>query len=118
MPKYQKGDKFIIELDKEVRDGNDIYYGLKGFGNVFFSEKRLDAFEKYENKIDKNFKPGDVIYDGELFAVVTRVYSIEKFDIMYSDGSCGEESTAGWEKTGRRVESLKTLMKEIEENYE
>ena len=52
MYKYQKSDKFVIEIDevfnKDIINGTKELYRIKGFSSLVFDDKGLDKLQRYE----------------------------------------------------------------------
>lgn len=61
MSKYKKGDKFVIEIDKELgTNENGSIYKIKGFNALVFDDFGLDKLEKIERKSD-DIRIGDIV---------------------------------------------------------
>ena len=52
MNKYEKGDKFIIEIDKVITDGTFKIYKIKNTNTLYLFDSQLDKLER----IKKNSK--------------------------------------------------------------
>lgn len=59
MNKYEKGDKFIIEIDKVITDGIFKIYKIKNTNTLYLFDSQLDKLEQ----IRKNSENEDVLIE-------------------------------------------------------
>lgn len=91
------------------------------FKNFSASEvvEKLKAYEEQKNQEeDSEIKVGDeVIYrHGELTGIVTSIYKTKKFDILWNDGSVGQEKNiSDFKKTGRTFPEIVAVLKKMQE---
>lgn len=53
MSKYKKGDRFIIEINKVLKDGPFTVYKIKGVNWVYLYDAQLDRLEKERRQRDE-----------------------------------------------------------------
>ena len=46
MDKYEKGDKFIIEIDKVITDGTFKIYKIRNTNTLYLFDSQLDKLER------------------------------------------------------------------------
>lgn len=59
MNKYEKGDKFIIEIDKVITDGTFKIYKIRNTNTLYLFDSQLDKLER----IKKNSENEDVLIE-------------------------------------------------------
>lgn len=59
MNKYEKGDKFIIEIDKVITDGIFKIYKIRNTNTLYLFNSQLDKLER----IKKNSENEDVLIE-------------------------------------------------------
>lgn len=59
MNKYEKGDKFIIEIDKVITDGIFKIYKIRNTNTLYLFDSQLDKLER----IKKNSENEDVLIE-------------------------------------------------------
>lgn len=84
-------------------------------------EKVLEAYakQKHEREEDEEIKVGDEVQYkySELTGIVTSIYKTKKFDILWSDGSTGQEkNVSDFKKTGRAFPQIVEVLKQMREN--
>lgn len=117
MSKYNKGDKFVIEIDEVFNNGSfgekGMLYKVKGFNTLVFDEYGLDKLTKMPRSESEEVYVGDVLQhreDKEVYVVVTALYDGGYFDAIKI--SCTDEAgklygiysqrpLKAWRKTGK-----------------
>lgn len=119
---YNKGLKDAWELARKISDMDydAIEKALGIVGNLWMvvremtAEEALAKIEAYER--EKEIKVGDVVkmskagFDG----IVTLIKGGNAF-VMYDDGSCGEWKADKLIKTGKHIEGIESLLRQIGE---
>ena len=59
MNKYEKGDKFIIEIDKVITDGTFKIYKIRNTNTLYLFDSQLDKLER----IKKNSENEEVLIE-------------------------------------------------------
>lgn len=98
-----------------------VYSPLNSIQTMTASEaiqKIREYEEKKKQEEDSEIRVGDeVIYrHGELTGIVTSIYKTKKFDILWNDGSVGQEKNiSDFKKTGRTFPQIVEVLKKMQE---
>ena len=106
MSKYEKGDKFIIEIEGQI--GN--LYKIKGFNALVFDNNGLDRLGRLVQGVDQFSYQKGTADAWELARKIETVYTVEELTEMFGNpavavnvlGNCAysiaAERVAKWEK--------------------
>ena len=106
MSKYNKGDKFIIELDEQVGD----LWKIKGFNALVFDDFGLDRLGQLVHGVDQFSYQKGTADAWELARKIETVYTVEELTEMFGNpavavnvlGNCAysiaAEKVEAWEK--------------------
>lgn len=117
-PKYNVGDKFVVEIGRILWDDEMFVYGIKGFNTLTFDEYGLDRLKKFDKETtdEEILKIGDEVYtskniNGEYLdaGIVVRLSYCSDLkngiSVMSKDGGIyGDHNKKHWHKTGRHFD--------------
>lgn len=93
-------------------------HNIMGIYSVSEAIEKIRAYEEQKKQEDEEIKVGDeVIYrHSELTGIVTSIYKTKKFDILWNDGSVGQEKNiSDFKKTGRTFPEIVEVLKKMQE---